>query len=137
MVSFSLLLSAIALSWSSVRMAQASPDLVPRAVVKLIIEYPRLAKYLHPELEGRVPLVISDHLLAPGITPSRFGHPVQIIPDRDIGARPHIRFMSFKVKGTRATTVIEYKAEGVRGEFELESTPSGWWKVLDAKISES
>src|SRR2546427_12272180 len=42
---------------------QQSPSLMPRPVLKLIVEHPVLAPYLHPEAPGRVPLLVSDHLL--------------------------------------------------------------------------
>lgn len=110
--------------------------LVPRAVLKLIIGHPALSKYLHPEIEGRVPLVVSDHLLESGVTPSKFGKPVRILSDREAGTLPHLRFTSFEVEGTRATASLEYKVEGVEAVFTLETSPSGWWKVVDAKVAE-
>src|SRR6266568_3681391 len=45
----------------AVSLQQAQP-LVPRPVLKLIVEHPALAPYLHPEALGRVPLLVSDHL---------------------------------------------------------------------------
>ncbi len=106
------------------------------SLLKLIIDHPALAGYLHPEVAGRVPLVVSDHLLAPGVTPSKFGQPVRILGDREMGSRPHIRFQSFEVQGTRAKTMVEYKVEGVQAVFNLESTASGWWTVIDVKVAE-
>ncbi len=128
---------AVAASGWAVRASgQQSRQLVPRPVLKLIIDHPALAGYLHPEVAGRVPLAISDHLLAPGVTPSKFGQPVRILSDREVGSQPHLRFQSFEVRGARAKTVIEYKVEGVEVVFSLESTAAGWWKVVDAKIAE-
>jgi hypothetical protein len=128
--SVGLLLVALAPGGTWGASPQQSQPLIPRVVLKLIIEDPALAGYLHPELAGRVPLVISDHLLAPGVTPSKFGQPVRILSDREVSSQPHLRFESFKVKGSRAKAVIEYKVEGVVAMFVLESTSPGWWKVL-------
>ncbi len=129
-------LAAVAASGWAVRASgQQSPQLIPRPVLKLIIDHPALARYLHPEVAGRVPLVISDHLLAQGVTPSKFGQPVRILADREVGSQPHIRFQSFEVRGARAKTVVEYKVEGVEAVFTLESTASGWWSVAEAKIA--
>src|SRR6266571_9160900 len=129
------LVAVAASGWVLGVSGQQNQQLIPRAVLKLIIDHPALAGYLHPEAAGRVPLVISDHLLAPGVTPSRFGQPVRILGDREVGSQPHIRFRSFEVRGARAKTVVEYKVEGVEAVFTLESTASGWWKVVDAKIA--
>src|SRR5262245_35169263 len=115
---------------------QATGDLIPRPVLKLVIDHPILAKYLHPEVPGRVPLVVSDHLLAPGVTPGKFGQPVQVVPDREVGTRPHLRFLSFEVKGSAAKLKVKYEVESVEATFRLESNTMGWWKVVDAKIIE-
>ena len=129
------LVAVAASGWAVRASGQLSQQLVPRAVLKLIIDHPALAGYLHPEVAGRVPLVVSDHLLAPGVTPSKFGQPVRILGDREVGSQPHIRFQSFEVQGTRAKTMVEYKVEGVQAVFNLESTASGWWSVVDVKVA--
>ena len=115
---------------------QQSPPLVPRPVLKLIVEHPVLAPYLHPETPGRVPLLVSDHLLEPGVTPSRFGQPLRIVPDRELGTKPHLRVLSFEVDGARAKAVVEYKVEGVQAVFDLRRDSKGWWTVADAKVAE-
>jgi len=112
-----------------------SPPLVPRPVLKLIVEHPALAPYVHPEIAGRVPLVVSDHLLEPGVTPSRFGQPLRIVPDREVGTKPHLRILSFDVDGFRAKAVVEYKVEGVLAIFDLRRDSKGWWTAVDAKVT--
>lgn len=116
-----------------VTLQQAQP-LVPRPVLKLIVEDPALAPYLHPEVAGRVPLVVSDHLLEPGVTPSKFGQPLQIVPDREVGTRPHLQILSFEVHGSRAKAVVEYRVERVQAVFDLRRDAKGWWTVVDAKV---
>jgi len=113
---------------------QQQQPLLPRPALKLIVEHPVLAPYLHPEAAGRVPLVVSDHLLEPGVTPSRFGQPLRIVQDRDVGTQRHLRISSFEVDGSRAKAVVEYRVEGVRIEFDLRSNSHGWWTVADAKV---
>jgi len=115
---------------------QQSPALVPRPVLKLIVEHPVLAPYLHPEAAGRVPLVVSDHLLEPGVTPSRFGQPLRIVHDREVGTEPHLRILSFEVDGSLAKAVVEYKVKGVQAVFDLRRDSKGWWTVADAKVAE-
>ncbi len=91
----------------------------------MIVEHPALAPYLHPEAPGRVPLVVSDHLLEPGI-----------VPDREVGTQPHLRILSFDVDGARAKAVVEYRVEGVQAVFDLRRDSKGWWTVADAKVAE-
>ncbi len=128
------LLIAVVALWAGPSAFQQSPSLVPRPVLKLIVEHPVLAPYLHPEAPGRVPLLVSDHLLEPGVTPSRFGQPLRIVPDRELRTEPHLRILSFEVDGSRAKAVVEYRVEGVRIEFDLRSNSHGWWTVADAKV---
>jgi len=115
---------------------QQSPALVPRPVLKLIVEHPVLAPYLHPDAAARVPLVVSDHLLEPGVTPSRFGQPLRIVPDQEVGTQPHLRILSFEVDGSRAKAVVEYRVEGVQAVFDLRRDAKGWWTVADARVTE-
>ena len=115
---------------------QQPQPLLPRPALKLIVEHPALAPYLHPEIAGRLPLVVSDHLLEPGVTPSRFGQPLRIVQDRDVGTQPHLRISSFEVNGSRAKAVVEYRAEGVEAVFNLRRDSKGWWTVVDATVAE-
>src|SRR5467141_1943669 len=128
-------LIAVGSDWAAVSAPQRSQPLVPRAVLKLIVEHPALAPYLHPELASRVPLVVSDHLLEPGVTPSKFGQPLRIVPDREVGTQPHLRILSFDVDGFRAKAVVEYKVEGVQAIFDLRRDSKGWWTAFDAKVT--
>src|SRR3989454_4810236 len=128
------LLIAVVAHWAGPSAFQQSPPLVPRPALKLIVEHPALAPYLHPEIAGRLPLVVSDHLLEPGVAPSRFGQPLRIVPDREVGTQPHLRIMTFEVDGSRAKAVVEYKAEGVQAGFDLRRDSKGWWTVVEARI---
>ena len=130
------LLIAVLAPWAGASVAQQPPPLVPRPVLKLIVEHPVLAPYLHAEAPGRVPLVVSDHLLEPGVTPSRFGQPLRIVPDREVGTQPHLRILSFEVDGSLAKAVVEYKVKGVQAVFDLRRDSKGWWTVADAKVAE-
>ena len=114
---------------------QQPQPLLPRPALKLIVEHPALAPYLDPQNAGRVPLVVSDHLLEPGVTPSRFGQPLRIVPDREAGRKAHLRILSFDVDGSRAKAVVEYQVEGVQAVFGLRRDSKGWWTVVDAKVT--
>ncbi len=130
------LLMAVGAQRAGASALQQPQPLVPRPVLKLIVEHPALGPYLHPERVGRLPLVVSDHLLEPGITPSRFGQPLRIVHDRDVGTQPHLRILSFVVDGSRAKAVVEYKVEGVQAVFDLRRDSKGWWTVVDAELVE-
>ena len=42
----------------------------------------------------------SDHLLEPGVTPSKFGQPLRIVPDHEVGTRPHLQIVKFELNGS-------------------------------------
>jgi hypothetical protein len=115
---------------------QQPQPLLPRPALKLIVEHPVLAPYLPAEAAGRAPLVVSDHLLEPGITPTRFGQPLRIVQDRDVGKQPHLRISRFEVHGARAKAVVEYRVEGVEAVFDLRRDSKGWWTVANATVAE-
>ncbi len=81
-------------------------------------------------------MTVADHLLEPGVTPSRFGQPLRIVHDREVGTEPHLRILSFEVDGSRAKAVVEYEVEGVQAVFDLRRDAKGWWTVADAKVAE-
>src|SRR3954451_7151053 len=106
---------------------------VDRAVVKLIIGDPAVAAYLHPERPGRLPLLISDHLVADGVTPSFSSQPVRFISDGELKSLPHLRFSSFELTGDQAEAAVDYEVERVRVLFTLRNQ-SGWWSVVKSQV---
>jgi hypothetical protein len=132
-VVFAIVAVALARSPLVAAPADAAPP-VSRAVVKLIIGDPAFAAYLHPERPGRLPLLISDHLVADGVTPSFSGQPVRFMPDRELKSLPHIRFASFDLTSDGAETSVDYAAEQVRVVFTLRNR-SGWWSVLKSQVT--
>src|SRR5206468_9699415 len=87
-------------------MPRSIPERARRAVLEEIVTQvlndPTLEAYLHPEVAGRVPLVMSDHLLLRGFTLTKFGAPVVVIRDAEAGRRPHIRLEALDLRGNRA-----------------------------------
>jgi len=131
-----MLFATLVVSLGAEAPAQAGRQLVPQSVVEVIINNSRLAKFFHPEVSDRVPLVLSDNLLATGLILTKFGQPVQIIPDREIGARPHLRFVRYELKGSEANVEIEYEVEGVHATFTLVKMSGSSWKVKGLKLVE-
>src|SRR5437870_13787988 len=93
------LLIAVVAHWAGPSAFQQSPPLVPRPALKLVVEHPAVAPYLHPEAPGRVSLVVSDHTLEPGVTPSRFGQRLRMVRDREVATQAHFGMLSFDVDG--------------------------------------
>ncbi|ENO72020.1 hypothetical protein [Leptospira interrogans] len=122
--------------WTSYQISQSSQVKIPKSVVSLVINHSEIAKFLHPEVKDRLPLILSDHLLEPNIKLSKFERPVQILPDTKIGSRPHIRFLSFQTNGRHTKTTIEYQIEGLYATFFVELNKNEIWNIKKTIIIE-
>jgi hypothetical protein len=128
-----LALAALAAMPRAVAAADDPARPVSRDVVKLIIGDLALAAYLHPERPGRLPLLISDHLVTDGVTPSFSSQPVRFISDGELKSLPHLRFSSFELTGDQAQAAVDYEVERVRVLFTLRNQP-GWWSVVKSQV---
>ena len=73
---------------------------------------------MHPELESRVPLLLSDYLIGSDLKLKKFGVSVKIVPDKEIGG-PFIRFTYFDcAQSNYCSVAFEYPVEGVTGGLE-------------------
>jgi hypothetical protein len=117
--------------------AEESTLLIPAEVVRLAIDHPKLAVFLHPEVPERVPLVISEHLLKPGIRLRKFSKPVLIVSDSIANTRPSIRFLSFEKKKNEYLVILEYNVQGVTAAFFLTRGVNNVWKLTKAQVVET
>lgn len=109
---------------------------IPACIVKQIIDHNNLLQFLHPEIDERVPLIISDHLVDQKMTLSKFGEPVKILPESEIKTRPYLRFTGYTVNGGTAKVKVEYKIEGIVGSFIFTQDSENNWAMKDAQIWE-
>jgi hypothetical protein len=109
---------------------------IPEAIVRQVIDHTAFEVFLHPEIPGRVPLIISDHLLVPDIRLTQFGRPVVVVRDQEVESRPCLRFKDFEFKGSRVVVTFTYGVEGVRGQFDFIQANRGTWQLVAAKVSE-
>ena len=80
-----------------------------------------------------MPLLISDHLIADGVTPSFAGQPVRFTSDAELKSLPHVRFTDFQTTGDLAQVTVDYAIEQVRIVFTLRGQ-SGWWSVVKSQV---
>ena len=112
---------------------------IPSSIVVQVLNHPKLQQFLHPEAPGRVPVVISAHLVDPRLSLRKFGKPVRIIPDSRLknGDGAFLRFDNYSVKQNIAMVGIRYKAEGVGGDFRFRRSNDGSWKLIKAEVWET
>ncbi|EMI61263.1 hypothetical protein LEP1GSC072_1806, partial [Leptospira noguchii str. Bonito] len=136
-VIFSLIFLILIANLTSHQTSQSSQiNLVTKSIVSLVINHSEIVKFLHPKAKGRLPLILSDHLLESNIKLSKFEKSVQILSDIEIGSRPHIRFLSFQTNGRHAKTTIEYQIEGLNATFYFKLGKNETWNITKTIIKE-
>jgi hypothetical protein len=103
--------------------AEESTLLIPAEVVRLAIDHPKLAVFLHPEV--------------PGIRLRKFSKPVLIVSDSIANTRPSIRFLSFEKKKNEYLVILEYNVQGVTAAFFLTRGVNNVWKLTKAQVVET
>ena len=73
---------------------------IPKSIVEQVLNHAKLQGFLHPEALGRVPVVISSHLINPRLPIRKFGKPVRIVPDAKLKSGAFLRFTNFDVGQT-------------------------------------
>ncbi|GEM_PF-7100674 len=138
-LSIFLLVAASSLSsfvYSADADGKAEKSLIPEAVVTAVINSPRLATFLHPDAPDRVPLILSDEHVDAGMKLIKFSHPVLILPEKEIGSKPHLRFLEYRLDGENAKVIFEYQVEGLNADFDLSQGKKGEWKITKEVITE-
>ncbi|MFC1494321.1 hypothetical protein ACFL6W_03480 [Thermodesulfobacteriota bacterium] len=108
-------------------------QMVPNEIVKLILQHPKLMKFIHPEVEGRVPIVIQSYAVDPNIKLIMFGKPIVVVPDSKEQLTTNI-YMSFFRDGEVSIT---YPVEEITGLFKFVTDSEGKWKIDTVEIWEN
>jgi hypothetical protein len=108
------------------------------AIIQAILDLDRLQPYLHPEISGRVPLVVSDHLIGRKLKLIKFNKKVKIVSDKNISGA-YIRFTVFECKEEPAycNIAFEYPIEGIQGSTGVSISPDGTFKFEKMDIVEN
>jgi hypothetical protein len=107
------------------------------AIIQSILDLGKLQVYLHPEISGRIPLVISDHIIGQNLKLNKFKEKVKIVSDKSVTGA-YLRFTVFECKAdpTYCNIAFEYPIEGVSGSTGLWISPNGSYKFEKTDISE-
>lgn len=106
--------------------------MIPNEAVKQIFHHPHLTMFLHPEVKGRVPVVIQSNFVDPKLELILYGKPVIVIPDSKKQLITNIYFGFFK----NGEVSISYPVEGVKGIFTFVLDNKGRWKLKFADVWE-
>jgi len=110
---------------------------VPTAIVEQVINHPDVQQFLHPDVPGRVPLVLSSHLLDPRLSLRKFGKPVRVVPDAHLKkGLAYLRFTRFTLKQNVVTVEVRYSVEGMGGRFSFQRDGT-LWRLLKAGMWET
>ncbi len=109
----------------------SNKGMIPDEVVKQILQHPKLTAFFHPEVEGRLPIVIQSFFVNPNIKLLLYDKPVVVVPDSKKQITTNI-YMSFFENGHVSIT---YPVEGIKGTFQFALVQKTW-VLKDAKIWE-
>ncbi len=110
---------------------------IPKSIVEQVLNHAKLQGFLHPEAPGRVPVVISSHLINPRLSIRKFGKPVRIVPDAKLKSGAFLRFTNFDVGQNVANVRIKYQSEGMGGRFRFRQSKNGLWKLIETEVWEN
>lgn len=117
--------------------ADATPS--PSSVIAAVLDSRPMAMYLHPEVEGRVPVRIAGPALA-GVTVDAVaqGQPVKLLTVVEATVDPEgpcVIFERIDIGEATAEVELRYPIEGVIGRFVLEREGAGW-RIVKAELAE-
>lgn len=117
--------------------AVAEPS--PSSVIAAVLDSRPMTMYLHPEVEGRVPVRVAGPALA-GLTVDAIaqGQPVKLLTVDEATTDPEAACVIFeRIDVGEATAEVElrYPIEGVLGRFLLEREGAGW-RIVKAELAE-
>jgi hypothetical protein len=116
----------------------ADPAAIQASLVTTVLDSRPMVMYLHPEVEGRVPVGIGGPALEVRTREvTAQGVPVKLCHD-EATAEPGntcVIFERIEITGPFADVVLYYPIEGVEGTFRLVREREGW-KLLKAQLVE-
>ena len=106
------------------------------AIIQAILDHKQLQQYFHPEIPGRVPLVLSNHGIPRRLKLKKFNKDVLIVADRKIKGA-YLRFTLFDCKnGNYCNIAFEYPIEKVTGGTGVYISSDGSFQLEKTEISE-
>ncbi len=103
-------------------------------LLQKIIDHPSLQRYLHPNAEGRIPLVIkSDDIRFSSASLAKFGMPVLIVKSVDTEA--YLEPIFFLVEKEKISFRFSYEIEGVEIDGFFKPI-DGEWVIADYAVTE-
>lgn len=109
---------------------------ITQDMVRQVLDNPKLELFLHPEVEGRIPVVLSDHLLASPMDLSKYGQPVRVSADTTPTERAILRFTRLTLGDNNATLEFVYDIEGVYGKCTFARAADGTWLLSAMSVWE-
>lgn len=107
-------------------------DMTP--VVQAVLDAPALQPYLHPEAEGRVPVVVVSRLELNGLR--KFEAPVRVT-DTAPPDEAWLEITDVQPIPDGYAVAIRYAVEGLTGRFEVTRDGGGGWIARHHELTES
>jgi hypothetical protein len=108
--------------------SESSADVL-NVVLQRVIEDEELDKFLHLQSPGRFPLKIAGKDLPSGVSLTKAGQPVAVVPVPEApGSKKDavLVFTQLEVSAKDAIIGYRYDVEGIRGTARVKKTDHGW-----------
>lgn len=105
-------------------------------IIQLVVDLPELQSFLHPEVAGRVPLIISNKLIGEELKLSKFGQPVLILSKEEIDNKPYIEITKMVIQNKLAYIEFNYPIEGLVGRVNIKQTSKFAWLIENSEVVE-
>ena len=94
-------------------------------IVKMIIDHPDIQQYYHPDVEGRVPLVIvTNNLIENKLALTKFNEPVKFYNKPIDGV--FLEITRYDISEDEIIFELMYSEEGVSANGKISKQPEGW-----------
>ncbi len=120
--------------------AAAAPEAAPAKnddaeILRAVLTHERFAMYLHPDVAGRVPVVVSGEARPRGpVDLELHGAAVSIVDTAPADAAV-VLISTWSIEGDTAHVALGYPIEGVVASFDLARSDAGW-RVTEADVAE-
>ena len=115
--------------------APAASEADVSAVLQLVVEDPKLDKYLHLGEPGRFPLQLAGDKLPPGLKLVKATEPVKVVDGPKSKKDAVLVITELDVAGDKANVRYRYDVEGIRGTVTLGRSAHGW-ELKNSRIVE-
>lgn len=104
-------------------------------VIQAVLDCPKVEAYLHPEIKGRIPLLIAGAVIPDGLCVTKYGKSIVKVILAESDTRAVIVFDELLIASSSANARFRIPLEGVSASLTLTKI-SNTWRISSVQIIE-